>query len=143
MVAEKITVQLFDSKFASGNEPAIYNIGGPQDVADWLDKLADLSDTAAAESSLEGSLDGVSVDGKVLGLPYNQEGYGLIYNKNVFEKAGIDPASIKDFASLEAAVKKLDSKKAELGLRSCICFTRERNMGNWITFIKYFHCSRI
>lgn len=106
------------SKFASGNEPAIYNIGGPQDVEDWNDKLADLSDSAAAKAALAGTLDGVTVDGKVLGLPYNQEGYGLIYNKNVFEKAGIDPASITDFASLEAAVKELDSKKGDLGLEA-------------------------
>lgn len=41
------------SKFASGNEPAIYNIGGPQDVEDWNDKLADLSDTKAAGAALE------------------------------------------------------------------------------------------
>src|SRR5476649_2618239 len=27
------------SKFASGEEPAIYNIGGPQDAIDWKDKL--------------------------------------------------------------------------------------------------------
>ncbi|MFF2753690.1 ABC transporter substrate-binding protein [Psychrobacillus sp. NPDC058041] len=118
------------SKFASGNEPAIYNIGGPQDVADWLDKLADLSGSAAAKAALDGSLDGVSVDGKVLGLPYNQEGYGLIYNKNVFEKAGIDPASIKDFASLEAAVKKLDSKKAELGLQAVFALPGKET---WVT----------
>jgi raffinose/stachyose/melibiose transport system substrate-binding protein len=118
------------SKFASGNEPAIYNIGGPQDVADWSDKLADLSGTAAAKAALEGSLDGVTVDGKVLGLPYNQEGYGLIYNKNVFEKAGIDPASIKDFASLEAAVKELDSKKAELGLQAVFALPGKET---WVT----------
>ena len=118
------------SKFASGNEPAIYNIGGPQDVADWLDKLADLSGTAAADAAQKGSLDGVSVDGKVLGLPYNQEGYGFIYNKNVFEKAGIDPASIIDFASLEAAVKELDSKKAELGLESVFALPGKET---WVT----------
>ncbi|QFG00711.1 carbohydrate ABC transporter substrate-binding protein [Psychrobacillus glaciei] len=118
------------SKFASGNEPAIYNIGGPQDVADWLDKLADLSDSAAAKAALDGSLNGVSVDGKVLGLPYNQEGYGLIYNKNVFEKAEVDPASIKDFASLEAAVKKLDSKKSELGLQAVFALPGKET---WVT----------
>ncbi|WP_313892135.1 ABC transporter substrate-binding protein [Psychrobacillus sp.] len=118
------------SKFASGKEPAIYNIGGPQDVADWLDKLADLSDTAAAKAALDGSLAGVSVEGKVLGLPYNQEGYGLIYNKNVFEKAGIDPASIKDLASLEAAVKELDSKKAELGLEAVFALPGKET---WVT----------
>lgn len=104
------------SRFASGNEPAIFNIGGPQDVADWKDNLADLTDTDAAGAALDGTLDGVTVESEVLGLPYNQEGYGFIYNTRLFEEAGIDPASITDFASLEEAVKTLDSKKDELGL---------------------------
>ncbi|MCH1626138.1 ABC transporter substrate-binding protein [Fredinandcohnia quinoae] len=104
------------SKFASGNEPTIYNVGGPQDVKDWDGKLANLSDTKAAGLALEGTLEGVSKDGEVLGLPYNQEGYGLIYNTAVFEKAGINPADITTFAALEEAVKTLDSKKKDLGL---------------------------
>lgn len=104
------------SRFASGNEPAIFNIGGPQDVADWKDNLTDLTDTDAAGAALDGTLDGVTVESEVLGLPYNQEGYGFVYNTRLFEEAGIDPASITDFASLEKAVKTLDSKKEELGL---------------------------
>ncbi len=118
------------SKFASGNEPAIYNVGGPQDVNDWQQKLADLSDSAAAKAALSGTLDGVTMDGKVLGLPYNQEGYGLVYNKSVFEKAGVDPASIVDFASLEAAVKTLDSKKADLGLEAVFALPAKET---WVT----------
>ncbi|WP_409272648.1 ABC transporter substrate-binding protein [Neobacillus sp. SCS-31] len=118
------------SKFASGKEPAIYNVGGPQDVEDWKNKLADLSDTKAAEAALEGTLDGVTVDGKVMGLPYNQEGYGLIYNKAVFEKAGINPEDIKSFAALEEAVKTLDSKKKELGLQAVFALPAKET---WVT----------
>lgn len=118
------------SRFASGNEPAIFNIGGPQDVADWKDSLADLTDSAAAGAALEGTLDGVTVDSEVLGLPYNQEGYGLIYNTRLFEEAGIDAASITDFASLEEAVKTLDSKKEELGLDSVFAFPGKET---WVT----------
>lgn len=118
------------SKFASGKEPSIYNIGGPQDVADWQDKLADLSDSGAAGAALEGTLDGVTLDGKVLGVPYNQEGYGFIYNKNIFKKAGIDPTTITDYASLEKAVKELDSKKKELGIQSVFALPGKET---WVT----------
>ncbi len=118
------------SKFASGKEPAIYNVGGPQDVEDWKAKLADLSDTKAASVALQGTLTGVTKDSKVLGLPYNQEGYGLIYNKAVFEKAGIDPKGITDFASLESAVKKLDAKKNELGLKAVFALPAKET---WVT----------
>jgi raffinose/stachyose/melibiose transport system substrate-binding protein len=118
------------SKFASGNEPTIYNVGGPQDVADWKDKLADVSDTKAAKAALDGTLEGVTKDNKVLGLPYNQEGYGFIYNKAIFEKAGIDPKSITTYKALEDAVKTLDGKKKDLGLTSVFALPAKET---WVT----------
>lgn len=118
------------SKFASGGEPAIFNVGGPQDVKDWNSKLADLSDTKASKEALEGTLDAVTKDGKILGLPFNQEGYGILYNKEVFKKAGIDPASINSFVKLEEAVKTIDSKKKELGLESVMAFPAKET---WVT----------
>ncbi|WP_226527648.1 ABC transporter substrate-binding protein [Metabacillus niabensis] len=118
------------SKFASGDEPAIFNIGGPTDVIDWEDSLADLSSSKAADAALEGTLDGVTKDEQVLGLPFNQEGYGLIYNTEIFEKAEINPADIKDMASLEAAVKTLDEKKSELGLEAVFALPAKET---WVT----------
>lgn len=106
------------SKFSSGNEPNIFNIGGPEDVTMWIDSLSDLSDTEAAKQALEGTLTGATKDGKVLGLPYNIEGYGVVYNKEIFAKAGIDAAQIKTLDDLEAAAKVLEDKKAELGLEA-------------------------
>ncbi|MCC5909607.1 MAG: carbohydrate ABC transporter substrate-binding protein [Clostridiaceae bacterium] len=98
------------AKFQSGAEPAIFNVGGPQDVEDWMSKLEDLSDQPWVDLALDGILSGATVDGKVYALPFNIEGYGFIYNKGIFEAAGIDAASIVDYASLEEAVKTLDSK---------------------------------
>jgi raffinose/stachyose/melibiose transport system substrate-binding protein len=118
------------SKFASGDEPAIFNIGGPTDVIDWEDSLADLTDSAAAGAALEGTLDGVTKNDQVLGLPFNQEGYGLIYNTEIFEKAGINPADIKDMASLEEAVKTLDEKKSDLGLEAVFALPAKET---WVT----------
>lgn len=118
------------SKFASGKEPAIYNVGGPQDVADWKDKLADLSDTKASKEALDGTLDGVSADGKVLGLPYNQEGYGLLYNKEIFEKAGIKAEEIKTMKALEEAVETIDNKKSDLGIKAVFALPGKEK---WIT----------
>ncbi len=98
------------AKFQSGNEPAIFNVGGPQDVQDWLDRLEELTNEAWVDKALTGVLSGVTVEDKVYGLPFNMEGYGLIYNKRIFEAAGIDGDKIVDFASLEDAVKTLDAK---------------------------------
>ncbi|MEI6056144.1 MAG: ABC transporter substrate-binding protein [Lentisphaerota bacterium] len=106
------------AKMASGNEPEIFNVGGPQDVSDWKDKLADLSGVPVMKDAFPGTLSGVTLDGKVYGIPFDQEGYGFMYNKAIFEKAGINAADINSFDKLEAAVKILDSKKSELGLKA-------------------------
>ena len=104
------------ASFSSGDEPDIFNVGGPSEVAEYRDYLADLADTEAAKAALEGTLTSVTDGEEILGLPYNQEGYGYIYNKTVFEKAGINADEIKTYEDLEAAVNTLDSKKEELGL---------------------------
>lgn len=102
--------------FSSGDEPDIFNVGGPSSVEEYREYLADVSDTEAAKNAIEGTLNPVTVDDEVLGLPFNQEGYGLIYNKEILEQAGVNPEEIKTFADLEKAVETLDSKKDELGI---------------------------
>lgn len=118
------------SKFSSGKEPTIFNIGGPQDVKDWQTKLEDLSSEPLVKEALPTTLDGVTVDKKVYGLPFNQEGYGFIYNKAVFEKAGIKPEEITTYAKLMEAVKTLDSKKADLGLDAVFALPAKED---WVT----------
>lgn len=98
------------AKFQSRQEPDIFNVGGPQDIEDWMGSLEDLSDQPWVDLALPGMLSGATVDGKVYALPFNVEGYGFIYNQRILKDAGIDPAQIKDFASLEEAVKTLDAK---------------------------------
>ena len=36
-------------------------------------------------------------DGKTVGFPYAVEGYGITYNADILEKAGIDPATLTSF----------------------------------------------
>lgn len=102
--------------FSSGEEPDIFNVGGPSAVEEYRDYLADVSDTAAVAASIDGTLTAVQDGEKVLGLPFNQEGYGLIFNKAILEKVGINPDEIITFDDLQSAVELLDSKKADLGI---------------------------
>ncbi|MCL6571287.1 MAG: ABC transporter substrate-binding protein [Bacillus sp. (in: Bacteria)] len=104
------------ASFSSGDEPDIFNVGGPSQVEEYRDYLADMSDTKAAKAALDGTLASVIDGDEILGLPFNQEGYGYIYNKSVFKEAGINPEEILSYEDLEKAVKTLDSKKKELGL---------------------------
>ncbi len=98
------------AKFQSGSEPDIYNVGGPQDIKDWMNKSEDLTDQPWVDLALDGILSGATVDGKVYALPFNIEGYGFVYNKAILADAGIDASKIVDFASLEEAVRTLDKK---------------------------------
>ncbi|MGM0380310.1 MAG: ABC transporter substrate-binding protein [Bacillota bacterium] len=98
------------AQFQSGNEPDIYNVGGPQDVSDWKSKLEDLSDAPWSDKLLDGVVSGVTVEDKVYGLPYNLEGYGLAYNKEIFEAAGVDASNIDTFDALENALKTIQTQ---------------------------------
>ncbi|WP_394219570.1 ABC transporter substrate-binding protein [Halobacillus trueperi] len=110
------------TKFASGDEPEIFSIAGPTEAANYEKYLADLSDTDLADLALEGTLNPVTKDGELHGLPFNQEGYGLIYNKDLFKKAGINPSEILTYEDLEKAVQTLDSQKDELGIEAVFAF---------------------
>ncbi len=77
------------ARFASGEAPDIIDLGcGDYDT--WYERCMDLSGEVWTEHVYEASLDGGSYDGKVYGLPYAMEGSGIIYNKDLFEQAGIE-----------------------------------------------------
>ncbi|WP_410672154.1 extracellular solute-binding protein [Amycolatopsis sp. cmx-4-68] len=47
------------------------------------------------------------VGGQTYGVPLGANTLALYYNKNVLDAAGVDPASVKDWASLDAALAKV------------------------------------
>ncbi|WP_141433043.1 ABC transporter substrate-binding protein [Bacillus sp. 03113] len=97
------------AKFASGEEPDIFNNGGFKELALWKEHLADLSNEPWVEHVLPiGKVPMTDADGKLYGMPLNLEGYGFIYNKTLFEKAGITktPTTLTE---LKDAAEKLKS----------------------------------
>lgn len=94
------------AKFASNKAPDIFMNDGDAAALVWKDKFEDLSDQPWIDDAFEGTLDGMTIDGKVYGMPLNMEGYGFAYNKALFEKAGITELPTT-FSELEAAAKKL------------------------------------
>lgn len=118
------------AEFQKGTEPDIFMIQGAGDYSIWKHKIDDLSAEKWVGNAVKGTLDTVTVDKKVYGMPAATEGYGLIYNKDILDKAGIDPKSIDTFDKLKAAFETLDSKKAELGLDNVISYTTKET---WVT----------
>ena len=97
------------TRMQSSDQPAIFNIGGPQDVIDWAANLEDLAAEPWVANTVSGLLDDVSKDGKVYGMPMAIEGYGFVYNKEIFAAAGIDASSLKTFEEIDAAFAKLQT----------------------------------
>jgi raffinose/stachyose/melibiose transport system substrate-binding protein len=96
------------AKFASGEEPDIFNNGGFKELELWKEHLADLSNEPWAEHVLPiGKVPTTDADGKLYGMPVNLEGYGFVYNKDLFEKAGITETP-KTLSELKAAAQKLE-----------------------------------
>lgn len=110
------------SKFSSGDEPQIFSVAAPTETDEFGQYLADVSDTEAASQAIDGTLDAVTEGEEIKGLPFNLEGYGLIYNKNVFEEAGINAEEILSYEDLEEAVETLDSQKESLGIEEVFAF---------------------
>ncbi|GIO36982.1 ABC transporter substrate-binding protein [Paenibacillus antibioticophila] len=96
------------TKFASGDAPDIFSNGGFAELDMWQDKIEDLSDQPWVQDLVPLAAEPMTKDGKVYGMPMNLEGIGYVYNKDLFEKAGITETP-KTIAELEEAAKKLQA----------------------------------
>jgi raffinose/stachyose/melibiose transport system substrate-binding protein len=94
------------AKFNSGDKPDIFNNGGFADMEKWFEHLEDLSDQPWVKDVVTVAKEPMTKGGKLYGQPLNLEGYGFLYNKDLFAKAGITELP-KTFSQLEAAAKKL------------------------------------
>lgn len=74
------------SMYGSGS-PATMSMLDPGDTQTFLDKAVDLSKEKWVADTIENGLDAVKKSDAVLGFPFAVEGYGLIYNKKVLDKA--------------------------------------------------------
>jgi len=77
------------TKFAAGAGPDIFIVDGPALAKTFSEYLTDLSDEPWVEHVLESAKRPMVFDGKLMGMPFNIEGYGFIYNKAIFREAGV------------------------------------------------------
>src|SRR5689334_4783175 len=92
-----------------GNSPDVLIVDNPVvstlAEAGVLTSTADTKiDTSAVEPNL---LAAGQLDGKTYGIPIGANTLALYYNKKVLDAAKVDPASIKDWTSLTAALQKV------------------------------------
>lgn len=115
---------------AAGNMPDIFVFGGEGDYLTWKDHMIELDDQ---EWAVDTDFGFKNEEGKTVGFPYAVEGYGITYNKDVLEQAGIDPSTLVNAAAYQAAFEKIDGMKEELGLTSVCSVAAESGQMYWST----------
>lgn len=97
------------TKQASGELPDVFTILGNQDLKLWQSELEDLSDQAWTGDMIDIAREGITGDdGNIYGMPVSVEGYGYVYNKQLFRQAGIEEAPLT-LSALQADAEKLKS----------------------------------
>jgi len=94
--------------------PTLFQVNGPVGLANWKDYCYDLSGSDVY-NELSGDSFALIEDGKVYGLAYVVETYGIIANKALLEKAGHSVEEIASFADLKAVCEDIQARKDELG----------------------------
>lgn len=91
--------------------PTIFVLKSHADIDRLKHTPEDLSGEAWVKNVVDKRLlSPISKDGKVYGMPLNIEAFGFVYNKEIFEAAGINADDLKTFEDIKKAVQTLDSK---------------------------------
>lgn len=131
--------QTLTAKMGTNEAPTLFQINGPKGYANWKDYCADLSDTELYKHLTDKSLAVTSV-GKVYGIPYVVEGYGIIYNKEITDKyfaltnKATDYKSmdeIKSFDALKSVVEDMQKNTDALGIKGVFASTSLKTGEDW------------
>ncbi len=131
--------QTLTAKMGTKEAPTLFQINGPRGYTNWKNYCADLSDTELYRHLVDKSL-AISVDGKVYGIPYVVEGYGIIYNKEITDKyfslsdrttsiKSMD--DIKNFSTLKAVVEDMQNNASKLGIKGVFASTSLKTGEDW------------
>ncbi|GIF20021.1 multiple sugar transport system substrate-binding protein [Actinoplanes tereljensis] len=88
-----------------GNSPDVLIVDNP--VVSTLAEAGVLNTTDATAGIEPNLLAAGQQDGKTYGIPIGANTLALYYNKKVLDAAKVDPATVKDWASLTAALEKV------------------------------------
>lgn len=127
------------SEMAKSNPPVIFQTNGPIGLAADKDNAMPLDNTNFYKLLGDKSL-ALTIDDKVLAVPYAVEGYGIIYNEEIMNKyfmlsnkatTAKSMEDIKDFATLKAVVEDMTAKKDALGIKGVFASTSLSAGNDW------------
>ncbi|MCI7551470.1 MAG: ABC transporter substrate-binding protein [Actinomycetaceae bacterium] len=130
--------QTLKSEISKSEAPTLFQINGPVGLQSWQKYAADLSDTEFAKALNDPNLALVGEDSKIYGVPLAVEGYGIIYNEEIFDAYfAMDGAKatsmdeINNFAKLKEVADDMQAKKADLGLDGVFASTSLATGEDW------------
>lgn len=94
--------------------PTLFQVNGPVGLSAWKDYALDISDADIVKELISEDF-ALKLDGKVYGVAFAYEAYGLITNKKLLQEAGYAIEDITDFTSLKQVAEDIHSRAAELG----------------------------
>ena len=127
------------SKMATKQAPTLFQINGPRGYANWKNYCAELSDTELYKHLTDKSL-AVTSGGKVYGIPYVVEGYGIIYNAAITDKYFALPNKatkyksmdeVNNFAALKEVCDDMQANKDALGIKGVFASTSLKAGEDW------------
>ncbi len=127
------------ARMATSDAPTIFQINGPIGYTSWAEYCADLSDTELYKHLSDKSL-AVTSNGRVYGIPYVVEGYGIIYNQKILDEYFALPEKATDynsadeitsFAALKAVVEDMQKNKDKLGIQGVFAATSLKTGEDW------------
>lgn len=131
--------QTLTAKMGTDEAPTLFQINGPKGYTNWKNYCADLSDTELYKHLTDKKL-AVTVDGKVYGIPYVVEGYGIIYNKEITDKYFKlenkvtklnSMEEIKSFSALKEVVEDMQKNADKLGIKGVFATTSMKTGEDW------------
>ena len=127
------------AKMSTDEAPTLFQINGPKGYANWKDYCADLSGSELYSHLTDKSM-AVKVDGKVYGIPYVVEGYGIIYNKAITDKYFAlknrnndikNMEEIDSFEELKSVVEDMQKNAQSLGIKGVFASTSLKTGEDW------------
>lgn len=127
------------ARMATSKAPTLFQINGPVGYQAWKDYCADLSGTELYKHLTDKSL-AITSGGKVYGIPYVVEGYGIIYNKALTDKyfnsdwkksSLTSMEEVNSFSKLKEVVEDMQANKEKLGIEGVFASTSLKTGEDW------------
>ncbi len=127
------------ARMATSEAPTLFQINGPVGYKSWKNYCLNLENSEIYKHLTDKEL-AIKANGKVYGIPYVVEGYGIIYNKEITDKYFSSDWKKTEYSSIEevnnyekfkAFVEDMQANKEKLGIEGVFASTSLKTGEDW------------